>query len=179
MACIDWKDIRKNFRVDALVGLYVKVLKDTTVYINPVGNVVWEGWKIRKGQTAGMVYSWVDSTPANPYYPPLDVDGLFIMFQGGADTNYKPYYIKLEKNLLDWDFVKAQLDDNRKNQMNYYELMFQDIENNVCQNIANIETAGKIAIAAVVGYFVFQAIAPLLYIKFGASELKNTVKSLK
>jgi len=125
----NWRDLRNNFKVDQLKGLNVRFLKDVQPYYSPLRNgAKWAGWTIRKGQLSSKLYSWVDSTPANQNYPALDVDGLWLMFYLNDDYNQRPYYVKLESKMIDWDDLKSRLDAQRRLNMNFYENMFEDFD---------------------------------------------------
>lgn len=136
----NWRDIRNNFRVDELVGLNVRLLKDVQPFYSPIGNgTKWDGWVIRAGQLTSKLYSWVDSTPANQNYPALDVDGLWLMFFLYDDDNQQAYYIKLEPKMIDWDDLKQRLDTQRRANMNFYENMFEDLDTAIADQTNEIK----------------------------------------
>lgn len=139
MACLDWKDIRKNFRVDQLIGLYIRSAKKCQVYQNPIGGVKWQGWEIQAGQIMGKVYTWVDSSPIYAGTAELDVDGLFICFEGTSATNGKKYYVRVEKGLIDWPHLENQLTLQRKQNLGWYDNFAFDMEQSYCEVQKKVE----------------------------------------
>lgn len=181
MACTDWKKIRNDFRVDGLIGLYIRAAKKTQVYSSPLGEgTVWQGWEIQQGQIMGRVYSWIDGTPANPSYPPLDVRALYIMFEGTAATNWKNYYVKVEKGLIDWPHLQAQLTQQQKSNMNWYEGFTTDVENALCDFSDTVTYYGKIAVGVLLAYAVWDNWLKYEFLLYRAKKtLKSSAKDLK
>lgn len=127
----NWREIREKFSVDQLLGLNLKLRKDATVYYSPINPVAeWDGWKLRAGQMTGKLFSWVSNIPANQNYPPLDVDGVFLMFylQDDWSGNQHAYFLKLEPKMFDWEYTKSTIDDQRKANMNWYETLLDDFD---------------------------------------------------
>jgi hypothetical protein len=171
----NWAKIKDDFAVDQLIGLYVKVNKDTPVYayIDGYGNgVLWVGWAVKAGEIAGRLDSWVDGSAFVKYGASDYIDGLYFMMEGTQYTNNKPYYIKFEPGLLDWGYTRSQLDAIRKSKMKFYEKWFDELENklrdiyNAAKQDADnkveaIKTgmvkAGKIAIGVGVVFVVWKA----------------------
>lgn len=161
----NWRDIKNNFRVDQLLGLNVKLLRKTKVYYSPINEpTIWAGWELQAGQITGKLFSWVNDTPANQNYPPLDVDGLWLMFylnDNWNDPNEKAYYIKIESKLIDWNYTKDQLDAQRRSNMNWYENLLEDFDtaisdykNEVSDYVTNALWVGG-SIVAVMFYWNF------------------------
>lgn len=180
MACNDWKKVRNNFRVDQLIGLYIRASKEVQVYSNPEGAVQWPGWKIRPGQIMGRVWTWIDSTPIYNGLPERDVDGLYIGFEGGAETNYKKYYVKVEKGLIDWTYLEQQLTQQQKNNMNWYNGLTADFENSFCEVQSQVIKYGKIGLGVIVAYLVWDNYLKYEFLAYRAkSILKTSAVDLK
>ena len=115
----------KQYGVDQLVGTYIKVMKPTQVYSSVTyvkTPVEWQGWTLQAGQNAGKLWSWIEGDGTT------FAKGLFMMFQTAQG---KFYYIKVERKLIDWTFTDGQLTQKRRDAMNWYEKIYDDIETSI------------------------------------------------
>jgi hypothetical protein len=132
----NWKAIKDSFSVDGLFDLYIKVTKKTPViqFIDGYGKAQpWKGWTLQSNTIAGKLYSWIDGTEFSQYGIEDNIDGIYLLFYGTDATGGKTYMIKLVPGLIDWEYVKVQLDYNRKAKMNFYEGWFDDVETNLVE----------------------------------------------
>lgn len=139
---VDWTEVRNEFRVDQLIDLYVKINKNAQVYSGVDGygkGIVWQGWVMQAGSVAGQMFSWIDGTGLSQYGVTDYIDGIYLMFDGNSYTNNKPYFIKIEPGLIDWQYIENQLDAIRKSKMAWYQLWFEKLE----QKLADLYNKAK------------------------------------
>jgi len=180
----DWRQIKKDFAVDQLIGLYIKVNKDVDVTFNPIIGTDEPAGKIKAGQVAGRVYSWVDDSPPYLNSPGLDVDGLYIMFERQVYSQNRPYYMKVSKGLIDWNHLKNQLDEQRKSNMNYYEGMLDQIDTYLTETQQAISdsltTAAYWGIGILTTWFVWEnVLKPMIYLRTAKSTARDLIKEFK
>ena len=187
----NWREIKDNFKVDQLLGLNLKLLKDVDLYYQPLNPdpIKWDGWKLRAGQVTGKLYSWVSNVPANQNYPPLDIDGVWLMFflddiWDFTNPDQKVYYIKITPKMFDWEYTKTLLDAQRRSNMNWYENILEDFDtalndyyNNLKDTVNDALWVGGILAAGIlywgtIGKYQVQA-------RFIKSNIKDLIKEVK
>lgn len=168
----------KDLGIDQITDLYIKVLKPVKVYSKVYGTATeWTGWTYQGGQIVGKLWSWIDGNNTAGF-----ARGLWMMFKSvdGSQT----YYIKVEPKTLDWAFIEPQLDARRKQNMSWYNGIFDDVEtalndyvDDVKSYVENAMVVGGVFLAIIaywqlIGKYQVQA-------KVFQSVLRTTVKELK
>lgn len=166
----------KDFRIDALLNLYLLLIKDAKCYATPsVKTPVW--FTKKSGEIAGKLFSWIENE-----------QGVFMMFKindnfdaRGLNTSY---YILLEPKLLQWDYVKRQLDDNRRSQMSWYDKWFEDLETSITaykDKVIDSAKSGLMWGGAIVGGVVVWTVflKPMLQAKLYGRLIKTAVKEYR
>jgi hypothetical protein len=117
-----------DLTVEDLYGTYIKLAKDTNVFLYPQhgekNTPVW--FTKRKGEIAGKLFSWVDAK--KPNYGNAFGKYIYLVFTVNDDINGKNYYIRIEKGMIDWEFTKAELLKKRQANMNLFEKFKDDLE---------------------------------------------------
>lgn len=181
----DWRTMRDNFTVDQLVNLNLRVTKDIKVYSIPSGGVVWEGWTIYAHTNAGVCDTWIDGKEFAQYgYVDKNVDGIYLGMKGTAATQNKTYYIKLEKNLIDWNYIKSQIDDNQRSTMNSFEQFVESLDTqlNATKDAVTdtVTTAVYWTIGLVGTYLLYtEVLKPYIFYKTARSTASDLIKELK
>ncbi len=113
---------KKKLLVSDLIDTYLKCTKPAKVYtgadvrLKKSKRKVW--WTYQAGDIIGKLYAWVLN----------EQDEIFLMFYVNNDLNQKPYYIKLEKKMIDWNFTYKQLEAKRLSNLSWFDKWVEDIE---------------------------------------------------
>ena len=118
-----------DFHIDSLLDLYPKLTKDTPVYSQPNQKSKW--WTKLKGELAGKLYSWVI----------YDNEVYMMFYLQDNYLNTKPYYIRLEAKMIDWEHMKPQLTEKRRKDMVFYDRWFDEFETALTEKYQKIVTA--------------------------------------
>jgi hypothetical protein len=115
------KDI-KEFKLEALKDLYIKLTRDALVYakIDNKTPVLWQGWQAKKGQVVGKLYQFINSKDYNNI--------AFGLWAEMYTNDGRAYYIRIDPKTIDWSYIQSQMDERRRYSMAWYALIWEDIE---------------------------------------------------
>jgi hypothetical protein len=165
----------KDFRIDVLVNLYLKLNKDANCYALPSKKEkVW--FKKSKGEIAGKLFSWIENE-----------EGVFMMFKVNDDFStikpYTSYYIPLQSKQIEWSSVKTQLDTKRRSEMQFYDVWFEDLEkavedyeNKLLDGLKTGLYWGAVLVIGVVGFKFLEAYVKA---KFYGAVVREGLKEVK
>lgn len=167
-----------------LQDTYIKLSKSAKIYSLPsdgeAGKPIW--WTKQAGEIAGKLYSWINKNPSTG----KKYKYVYLMFKINDDfdnVNAKSYFIRLEKNQINWAFTKEQLIKKSQANMSEIDKFIDDLERNITESVTNyvddltgyvksgLLTGGGIAATVLLFSFV---IVP--YVKFRI--LKSTAREL-
>jgi hypothetical protein len=162
-----------------LVLTYVKLSKRAAVYETPElgdkGGPVW--FYKEAGQVTGKLFSWVDTSPTTG----AKYKSMYLMFKSGDDftAGVKPYFVKFEPKIIDWNFSKQQLIAKNQLDMNFFEKFVDDMENMAIDygnGLLDYAKSGLKWGVIIGGTVLFFGTVVIPYIKFRV--LKSTARDL-
>lgn len=170
MGKIVFKGRAGNLDIGNLEGLYMKNVKPVKVYWFPTGAKKDLAFAVPANNGLGKMYSFMSQ-----WDTPLDGDwntfktqrniitggkklkGLWISFKINGDESKQSYYWQYEKGVLDWEYIKNQLSEERRRNMNFYEKWLDDLEQvyeeMIIQAKEGLKIGASIGLAVIVIYF--------------------------
>jgi hypothetical protein len=161
-----------------LVYTYIKLSKSVAVYTTPEAGDSNKPWFTKQaGEIAGRLFSWVDTSPITG----KKYQSLYLMFKVNDDfsNTSKPYFIKLQKEVIDWSFTKYQLIQKGQADMNFFEKFIDDIENKAIDYGNDILNYGKSGLKwgmILGGIYLFIGAVVIPELRF--RRMKSTAKEL-
>lgn len=162
-----------------LVYTYIKLTKKVKVYDSPenadANKAAW--FEKQAGDVTGKLFSWIDTSPTTG----KKYKSIYLMFKVNDDfsNGVKPYFVKFEPKIIDWQFSKQELIKKGQADMNFFEKFVDDMENKAIDYGKELLSYGKSGLTwglTLGGIVLFFGLVVIPELKF--RRLRSTAREL-